>query len=136
MVDEALQERVLKTRTRQSVMPLKNIVGDSHRQCCQLGIALNLCLLDFTARALMCGLVLADNHLDHQQDTLVADHLPPTPPRCLHARLVARKDLLGCEGVIQECTLVTKLAHMVDQECTALWTQVLQDVEASQALVA
>ena len=62
--------------------------------------------------------------------------LPPNPPRCRQARLVAWKDLLAGEGIVCERALETIFADVLYQERAALHIDVLEDVNAAQPFVA
>ncbi len=78
-----------------------------------------------------------ENHmLQHQEETVVVDRQPPSPPCCRHARLVPRQDLLAGEGIVCESALGTKFAEVIDQEAAARCIDALEDVHTAQPLVA
>ena len=117
-------------------MHIHNIVGDSHHQRCHLTSSFHLLPYHLETGTVGRRLMFEDHMLQHQEETVVVDRQPPSPPWCRHARLVPRQDLLADEGIVCESALGTKIAEVIDQEAAALCIEALEDVHAAQPLVA
>ncbi len=77
-----------------------------------------------------------DHMPQHQEETVVVDRQPPSPPWCRHARLVPRQDLLAGEGIVRERGLGTKFADVIYQEASALCIEAFEDVQQARLLAA
>ena len=117
-------------------MHIHNFAGDSHHQRCHLTSSFHLLPYHLETGTVGRRLMFEDHMPQHQEETVVVDRQPPSPPRRRHARLVPRQDLLAGEGIVCERALGTIFADVIYQERAAPCIEALEDVHAAQPLVA